>query len=118
MHRPVAETNDPLPPELNRTLDFWRCSSHCLLGSKLYLSFNCLMGGAVLSHIPSSPNARSLRPATSKQRQSRIFRIGHHNRVEVTDKLVRTAAHQRASAREPCRGARSRQERTTLTRRS
>src|SRR6266446_4900431 len=99
MQRQVEETNDPLPPELNGALDFWRCSSNCLLGSKLYLSFNCLMGGAVLSHIPSSPNARSLRPATSKQRQSRIFRIGHHNRVEVTDKLVRTAAHQRASAR-------------------
>src|SRR5260370_37389187 len=92
MHRPVAETNEPLPPELNRTLDFWRCSSHCLLGSKLYLSFNCLMGGAVLSHIPSSPNARSLRPKSRSEPKTaeRNLRIPQHNREQKRDNSLST----------------------------
>src|SRR6266403_2861479 len=62
MQRPVAETKEPLPPELKRTLDFWRCSSHCAVGSKLYFSFSCLSGGTLKSHIPSSAIAAVARP--------------------------------------------------------
>src|SRR5437764_1033031 len=47
MQSPLPETNDPLPPELNRTLAFCRCSSHCGVGSNRYFSFNCLSGGLV-----------------------------------------------------------------------
>src|SRR5439155_10368994 len=53
MQSPLPETNDPLPPELNRTLAFCRCSSHCGVGSHRYFSFNCLSGGLLNSHIPS-----------------------------------------------------------------
>src|SRR5712671_1870876 len=62
MTNPFAETKDPLPPELKRTLAFWRCSSHCGVGSKLYFSFSCLSGGALNSHIPSSAAAAPVKP--------------------------------------------------------
>src|SRR5438046_8797000 len=55
--------NEPLPPELKRTLAFWRCSSHCGVGSKLYFSFSCLRGGALKSHITSSAIATVASPA-------------------------------------------------------
>jgi hypothetical protein len=54
---PFAETNEPLPPELNRTLAFCRCSSHWGVGSNWYFSFSRFSGGALKSHIPSSANA-------------------------------------------------------------
>src|SRR6266700_6981520 len=57
MTRPFDETKEPLPPELKRTLAFWRWSSHCGVGSKLYFSLSCLSGGALKSHIPSSATA-------------------------------------------------------------
>ena len=57
MTRPFPDTNEPLPPELKRTLDFWRCSNHCWVGSNWYFSLSCLSGGALKSHIPSSASA-------------------------------------------------------------
>src|SRR6266404_544131 len=57
MTSPSAETNDPLPPELKRTLAFCKCSSHCPVGSKLYFSFSCFSGGLLNGHIPSSADA-------------------------------------------------------------
>src|SRR6266478_8362974 len=62
MQSPVAETKEPLPPELKRTLAFCKCSSHCGLGSKLYFPFSCLRGGALKSHIPSSAAADATNP--------------------------------------------------------
>src|SRR6266571_6649161 len=62
MTSPFAETKEPLPPELNRTLAFCRCSSHCGVGSKLYFSFSCLSGGALKRHIPSSAIAAVAKP--------------------------------------------------------
>src|SRR5207237_8149883 len=62
MTRPLEEMKEPLPPELKRTLDFCRCSSHCGVGSKLYFSFSCLSGGTLKSHIPSSAIAAAAKP--------------------------------------------------------
>src|SRR4029077_15822354 len=60
--RPLAETNDPLPPELNRTLAFCRCSSHCGVGWNWYLCLSCFSGGELKSHIPSSASADATKP--------------------------------------------------------
>src|ERR1051325_9970217 len=57
MHNPFGEINEPLPPELKRTLAFCRCSSHCGVASKLCFSLSCLSGGALNNHIPSSAEA-------------------------------------------------------------
>src|SRR6516162_4284871 len=54
MTRPSAETNDPEPPLLKRTDDFWMCSSHLAVGWKSYFSLRILVGGALNSHMPSS----------------------------------------------------------------
>src|SRR5262249_27593125 len=54
MTRPSAETNDPEPPLLKRTDDFWMCSSHLAVGSKSYFSLRIFVGGALNSHMPSS----------------------------------------------------------------
>src|SRR5205807_6246180 len=87
MARPVEETNEPLPPELKRTLDFCRCSSHCRVGSNSGCSFNRWSGGLLNSHIPSSPNARSLRPPSKiKQRRARILNIPQHSRARRRNK--------------------------------
>ena len=64
MARPFADTNEPLPPELNRTLAFCRCSSHCCVGSNSYFSLSCLSGDALKSHIPSSAAADAMQPNT------------------------------------------------------
>src|SRR5262249_10005742 len=91
MKRRVPETNERLPPELKRTLDFWRRSSHCGVGSNWYFSFSCFSGGLLNSHMPSSPNARSLRPRSKmelKNAPERIFRIRQHNRELKRDNLL------------------------------
>src|SRR5438552_3297230 len=54
MTRPSAETNEPEPPLLKRTDDFWTCSSHASVTSKPYFSLSCLRGGWLNSHMPSS----------------------------------------------------------------
>src|SRR5205809_7872557 len=54
MTSPSAETNDPEPPLLKRTDDFWTCSSHWSVGSKPYFSLRILRGGSLNSHMPSS----------------------------------------------------------------
>src|SRR2546423_15115754 len=74
MTRPVAETNEPLPPELNRTLAFCKRSSHCLVDSKLYFSFSCLAGGALKSHIPSSAVADVIEAITNAMVNKPSFR--------------------------------------------
>src|SRR5881397_333697 len=63
MTRPFGLTNEPDPPSLNRTLESRMCSSHCAVGVKLYLSFNCLTGGLSNVHIPSSAAAVTARVA-------------------------------------------------------
>src|SRR5947207_12694106 len=80
MTRPVPDINEPLPPELKRTLDFCRCSSHALVGLKLYFSFSCLVGGALNSHIPSSARANIAKPTMHRIVSKLSFRgiIGHH----------------------------------------
>src|SRR5436305_15294263 len=82
MARPSAETNEPLPPELKRTLDFCRCSSHCGVGSKLYFSFNCLSGGLLNSHMPSSANVlmAGKRNRRTKKRENIAQPKGHWER--------------------------------------
>src|SRR3954470_19145390 len=57
MTSPSAETNDPDPPELNRTDDFWTWSSQPGGGVKSYRSFRCFSGGLLNSHMPSSAGA-------------------------------------------------------------
>src|SRR5437762_2183448 len=52
--RPSAETTEPEPPVSKRTQERWRCSSHSGMGVKWYLSWSCLVGGALRSHMPSS----------------------------------------------------------------
>src|SRR5256885_394031 len=96
MHNPFAEMKEPLPPELKRTLAFWRCSSHCGVGSKLYFSLNCLSGGLLNNHIPSSPNARPLRATNKidKEAAERILRICQHNRAAKRDKLAPRCANE------------------------
>src|SRR5205809_4660325 len=85
MTSPFAEMNEPLPPELKRTLAFWRCSSHCGVGSKLYFSFSCLSGGALNSHIPSSAAAAAAKAMrqpmvieTSFPKFEKALSIGQH----------------------------------------
>src|SRR5262249_60436527 len=55
--RPSAETNEPEPPLLKRTDDFWTCSSHLSVASKLYFSLRYFLGAWLNSHMPSSANA-------------------------------------------------------------
>src|SRR4051794_38590388 len=63
--------NEPDPPELNRTLAFCRCSSHCGVGSKLYFCFSCAAGGLLNNHIPSSAKAVVRQNGTSRPRRRR-----------------------------------------------
>src|SRR6266699_6977354 len=95
MTRPFDETQDPLPPELKRTLAFWRCSSHCGVGSKLYFSFSCLSGGALNSHIPSFANAAAAKPirqviviALSLGEFEKAISIGQHRTPTRTRQLL------------------------------
>src|SRR5438034_4990730 len=74
MQSPVAETNEPLPPELNRTLAFCRCSSHCGVGSNWYFSFSCFSGGALKSHIPSLARADTEQPMAQVVAMQHSFR--------------------------------------------
>src|SRR6266700_8337578 len=96
MQSPVAETNEPLPPELKRTLAFCRCSSHCCVGSKLYFSFSCLSGGVLKSHIPSSAIAAVAKPvrqaiviALSFCGLKKGISIGEHRTPTRTRQLLR-----------------------------
>ena len=75
MTSPLGETNEPLPPELNRTLAFRRCSSHCWVGSNWYLSFSCLSGGLSNNHMPSSAFANEIAIKTKQKTRSFICRI-------------------------------------------
>src|SRR5262245_36873736 len=59
MTSPSAETNDPEPPLLNRTLECCTCSSQAFVGLKLYFSWSSFVGGLLNSHIPSSAERRS-----------------------------------------------------------
>src|SRR5262245_5764771 len=59
MTSPSAETNDPEPPLLNRTLECCTCSSQAFVGLKLYFSCSSFVGGLLNSHIPSSAERRS-----------------------------------------------------------
>src|SRR6266566_6544736 len=95
MTRPFAETKEPLPPELKRTLAFCKCSSHCGLGSKLYFSFSCLSGGALNSHIPSSAIAAAAKPITqaivialSLGEFEKAIGIGQHRTLTRTRQLL------------------------------
>jgi len=45
--RPSSETNEPDPPELNRTDDFIRWSSQASVSSKPYFARICSLGGSV-----------------------------------------------------------------------
>src|ERR1043166_3555061 len=76
MTSPLADTNDPLPPELKRTLDFWRCSSHCGVGSNWYFSLNCLRGGLLKSHIPSSAMTETAGRKSNRKAKRQKVRIG------------------------------------------
>src|SRR6266566_9437100 len=96
MTSPFAETKDPLPPELKRTLAFWRWSSHCGVGSKLYFSLSCLSGGALKSHIPSSAIAVVAKPirqviviALSVCEFVKAISIGQHRTPTRTRQLLR-----------------------------
>src|SRR6266568_5440337 len=98
MTSPFADTNEPLPPELKRTLAFWRCSSHCGVGSKLYLSFSCLSGGALNSHIPSSAVATVAKPIRqpmvielSFRKLEKAISIGQHKMSMRTRQLLRVS---------------------------
>src|SRR5437868_3081641 len=91
MHRPFGETNEPLPPELNRTLAFCRCSSQSFVGSKLYFFLNCLRGGLLNSHIPSSPKACPLQATNKIDNETKNLRICHHNRGAKRDNPDRFA---------------------------
>src|SRR5688572_21904778 len=68
MTSPSAETIEPDPPVLKRTHDFCRCSSHCGVASKPYLSFSSFVGALLNSHIPSSA------AAVAADRNSRVER--------------------------------------------
>src|SRR6266536_6136227 len=96
MTRPFDETKEPLPPELKRTLAFWRWSSHFGVGSKLYFSFSCLSGGALKSHIPSSAIATVAKPvrqmiviALSFCGLKKGINIGQHRTPTRTRQLLR-----------------------------
>src|SRR3954470_11115958 len=54
MTRPSSETNEPEPPLLNRTDDFWTCSSQSSVISNWWRSFSSFRGASLKSHIPSS----------------------------------------------------------------
>src|SRR5438067_6980284 len=89
--------NEPLPPELKRTLAFCRCSSHWGVGSKWYFSLSCLSGGALKSHIPSSAAADAIKPvAHTTTNNNRSFcdvekavNIAEHRTLESARQLVR-----------------------------
>src|SRR6266581_183686 len=96
MTSPFAEMNEPLPPELKRTLAFWRCSSHCGVGSKLYFSLTGLSGGALKSHIPSSATAAAAKPVrqpmvieTSFPKFEKAISIGQHKTPMRARQLLR-----------------------------
>src|SRR6266480_1922637 len=93
MQSPLAETNDPLPPELTRTLAFCRCSSHCGVGSNWYFSFSCLSGGELKSHMPSSALAMRARPNTEAIMIEPIFR-GLENAINIAQHKTLTTARQ------------------------
>src|SRR5687768_8087845 len=72
MTSPSFDTNDPEPPLLNRTDDFWMCSSQASVGSKPYFSFSNLRGGSLKSHMPSSASiigVLNMRSAAASDRE-------------------------------------------------
>src|SRR5688572_30184533 len=77
MTKPSAETNEPEPPLLNRTLERCTCSNHSLVGLKSYLSCSSLAGGLLNSHIPSSaevlPSRTRLTKTKAAIRERQIF---------------------------------------------
>src|SRR3954452_5144922 len=81
--RPSAETNEPEPPLLNRTADDRRCSIHPGVGAKPYLSWSCLSGRLLKTHIPSSahtipvpPRAMAAKMARAALARRRVMETG------------------------------------------
>src|SRR5882724_9766974 len=68
MISPSSERKEPEPPLLKRTDDFWMCSSHASVTSKLWRSLSSFRGGSLNSHIPSSPRAVVLAFISEKPR--------------------------------------------------
>src|SRR5262245_60480485 len=54
MTSPSGETKLPDRPELNRTDDFWTCSSQASVGSNWKLALSCSRGGLLNNHMPSA----------------------------------------------------------------
>src|SRR5262245_50621722 len=69
MTRPSAETKEPEPPLLKRTDDCCTCSSHLLVGSKLYFFLRVSRGGWLNNHMPSSARARDASSSNPSVRQ-------------------------------------------------
>src|SRR5205814_10635419 len=88
--------NEPLPPELKRTLAFWRWSSHCGVGSKVYFSFSCLSGGALKSHIPSSAIAHATKQVVHAMTNARSF-CDVENAVSIAEHKMLACVRQLSS---------------------
>src|SRR5437764_15392158 len=87
MTRPSGETNEPEPPLLKRTDDFWTCSSHWSVTSKPYLSLRYLRGGLLNSHMPSSPWTAATEAARTRRARTgnrNIFMAGVHSLGDIT----------------------------------
>src|SRR5262249_47669161 len=95
MTSPFAATNEPLPPELKRTLAFCRCSHHCCVGSHSYFSLSCLSGGALKSHIPSSAAADPAQAIAHTAASDLSFR-------EVSKAVIIDQLRMLTRARQPC----------------
>src|SRR5437879_7522483 len=93
MTSPFAETNEPLPPELKRTLAFCRWSSHCSVGSNWYFSLSCFSGGALKSHIPSSATADATKPIVHATANERSF-CDVEKAVSITEHKTIASARQ------------------------
>src|SRR5262245_27185227 len=75
MTSPSAETKLPDPPELNRTDAFWTCSSHFFVTLKSYFFWRYSVGGALNSHIPSSPFAVAVWRVMVRRAAARAARL-------------------------------------------